>query len=91
MAVGSAQYTITSTASVIASAPAGPFTGPVGAVVILPDATTDVYLGGSNVSSTNGLKAAHGTALVAPITLFPGDVLYAVVATGTATVSVLQT
>lgn len=90
MAVGSQQYAITTTASIIASVPAGPFTGPVGAVVIYPDATNEVYVGGANVSATNGLKILHGTAIGPVIPLFPGDVLYAVTAS-TATVGVLQT
>jgi len=90
MAVGSGQVAVTSTPTVIASAPPGSQVGPAAAVWLLPDAAADVYLGGSNVSSSNGLKLLHSTTLFGPITLFRGDVLYAVTAT-TATVSVLQT
>lgn len=90
MSVGSQQYAVTGTASVIASVP--PLTGSVGggqvgAVIVTTSA--NVFLGGANVTSTNGLGI---TSTSAPLTvpLFPGDVLYAVAAT-TATVSVLQT
>lgn len=91
MAVGSQQYAVTGTASVIASAPGGTLpgagVGPSASLVVTT--TADIYLGGSNVSSTNGLKVSSTTAPF-PIPLYPGDVLYAVAAT-TATVSVLQT
>lgn len=91
MAVGSQQYAVTGTASIIASAPGdalpGAAGGPVAQVVVAT--TADIFLGGSNVSSSNGLKVSSTTAPF-PITLFPGDILYAVAST-TATVSVLQT
>lgn len=90
MAVGSQQYAITSTPAVIAAAPAGPQTGPAGAVWLLPDASADVYLGGEDVSSDTGFALPSGTDPVGPIPLFSGDVLYAVTA-DTATVGVLQT
>jgi hypothetical protein len=91
MSVGSQQYAIGSTASIIATAPTEiGVTGPVGAVMLLPDPANTVYIGGSNVSATKGLTIATGTALIGPIPLFSGDVLYAVTAS-TATLGVLQT
>lgn len=89
MAVGSQQYSVTSaTAVLIASVP--PVTGSLGyqtaSVVVATSAA--VLLGGSNVSTANGLSVASGPLTVA---LFPGDNLYAIASSTTATVSVLQT
>ncbi len=91
MAVGSQQYAVTGTASAVAAAPGESLPGAAGPAVAQVTVTTsaDIYLGGANVSSTNGLKVSSTTAPL-PVLLFPGDVLYAVAAT-TATVSVLQT
>jgi len=90
MSVGSAQYAVSTSAVLIASAPAGPSAGPVGAVWVLPDVTNDIYLGGSNVTTSNGLKVLHSTTPFGPVTLFAGDNLYAI-AGSSSTVSVLQT
>lgn len=91
MAVGSQQYAVTGTASVVAVAPEPALAGTAGQAVAQVVVTTsaDIYLGGSNVSASNGLKVQSTTAPL-PVLLFPGDTLYAVAAT-TATVSVLQT
>jgi hypothetical protein len=93
VAVGSQQYALTSTASVIASAPGDALPGgtPVAsAQVTIGIPTANIYLGGVNVSSTNGLLVASTNTVPFSVNLYPGDVLYAVTAT-TATVSVLQT
>jgi len=92
MAVGSQQYAITSTASIVASVPAGDVpTGPAGTVWLLADASNDVFIGGKGVTSSNGFKILHTiTSPIGPFTLFAGDVLYAVTAS-TATLTVLQT
>lgn len=90
MAVGSNQVAVTSTRQVIASGPPISNPGAVGSVWLYPDAANEVYIGGSNVSTTNGFKILHGTVLVGPFALYAGDVLYAVTAT-TATLGVLQT
>lgn len=91
MAVGSQQYAVSTSAVLIGSAPASAHVGPVGALLVLADATTDAYVGGANVSSTNGLKITHAVTAPVPITLFPGDSVYAVTASSTATLGVLQT
>jgi hypothetical protein len=92
MTVGSQQYSITSTRSVIAQAPAGTaMGGPAGAVLVANTTGSAVtaYLGGDNVSSSNGYALAQNATV--SITLYPGDVLYAITASSTATLSVLQT
>jgi len=63
---------------------------PEGKVVLLRDASADIYLGGSAVTgASNGFRLA--TTDVLSITLLQGDVLYAVAASGTPTVAVLVT
>lgn len=90
MTVGSGQVAVTGTRQVIASAPTVSNSGAVGSVWLYPDAANEVYIGGSNVSTTNGFKILHGTVPAGPFTLYAGDVLYAITAT-TATLGVLQT
>jgi len=91
MAVGSQQYSVSTTAVLIGSVPASPQPGPVGALLVLADATTDAYVGGVGVTSTNGMKVTHAVSAPVPITLYPGDAVYAITASGTATLGVLQT
>jgi hypothetical protein len=91
MTVGSQQYSVSTTAVLIGSAPASSQVGPVGALLVLADATVDAYVGGANVSSTNGMKVTHAVTAPVPITLYPGDTVYAITASGTATLGVLQT
>lgn len=93
MAVGSNQVSVGTSATLLASVPAGAGGGSPaqsGAVLLYPDATTDVFLGGANVSTTNGLKLKAAGTVPVTVPLFAGDVLYGIVATGTATVGVLQ-
>lgn len=90
MSLGSNQVTVGAQAVVLASVPTSTVPG-LTYVLLLADATVDVYLGGAAVSSTTGLKLTH--AITTPITvpLAPGDVLYGVTGSGSATVGVLQT
>lgn len=90
---GSQQYTVGTSATPIGSAPAeqSVVPGPTGWLLVLADATTDAYLGGPGVTSTNGMKITHAVTTPIAVPLFPGDQVFAVVATGSATISVLQT
>lgn len=92
MAVGSNQYTVTSSPQLIASMP--PATGSPGyqqtGSVVINNTGATVYLGGSNVSTTTGLAVATSATTYFTVPLFPGDNLYAVCGTSSV-VSVLQT
>jgi hypothetical protein len=86
---GSAQYTVgASTPALIASAPAGGGTGPVG-WFYFTNGSGVIYLGGSGVTSANGAQLAASTTLTG--WLFPGDSIYAITASSTSAVGVLQT
>lgn len=94
MAVGSQQYSVTSGSAVlIASMP--PATGSPGyqqtGSLVINNTGGVVYLGGSNVSSSNGLAVASSATTYFTIPLFPGDSVYAIAASTTSVVSVLQT
>lgn len=91
---GSQQYSVTSATAVpVAAAPGSgvpqaTIPGPVGWFYIANGANA-VYLGGANVSTSNGaLVAANGTFTGF---LYPGDVIYAIASSTTSTVTVLQT
>jgi len=84
MSLGSQQYTVSTTAVAIAN------TYNDGNVWIVNGGTASIYLGAANVSSSNGLLLAKQDAPL-NVTLHNGDVVYAITASGTATVSVLQT
>lgn len=90
MPVGSAQVSVGTGATLLASVPASTVPGQVGAVLLFADATKEVYLGGANVSTTNGLTLTHGLTAPFVVPLFPGDVLYGCVSSGSGTVGVLQ-
>lgn len=86
--IGSQQYTVTTTAAPIAS-----FNGQGNSeatVWITNTSATPVYLGGANVTSSNGYPYTKQNEPFGLI-LHVGDVLYAVTASSTATVGVLQT
>jgi len=89
--VGSQQYTVTTAAVAIASAPAGPTAGPAGALLAAntTGSAVTVYLGGPNVSSSNGFPLAQNASI--STYLFGGDTVYAITASGSATLAVLQT
>jgi len=86
---GSAQWAVGTTPVLIASAGPAATVGPTGWFYIVNSPTTAVYLGGgTSVTSTTGASLA--TSGTVSGFLFPGDTLYAVTASSTSTVSVLQ-
>jgi len=88
---GSAQYTAgASTAVLVAAAPVSQTPGPVGWFYFANGSgSIVVYLGGPGVTASNGAAvAANGTFSGY---LFSGDQIYAIAASSTAAVSVLQT
>lgn len=91
MGLGSAQVTVGTQAVLLASVPANTVPGVVGYVLLLADATVDAYIGGVNVSTTNGLKLTHAVTTPVTVPLSPGEALYGIVASSTATIGVLQT
>ncbi len=94
---GSQQYSVTSGAAVLlASAPGSTvpnatLPGPLGQAYIANGSGGTIYLGGSNVSTSNGIALAASTTLPSPLFLFSGDAIYAIASSTTSTVSVLQT
>lgn len=89
MAVGSYQVTVgSSTAVLLAQAPAGG-SGPVASVFISNGSGAAIFLGGAHVTSSNGASLAASTAIT--LWLFPGDALYAITASSTSSVGVIQT
>ena len=56
--------------------------------VYLDPLAQDVYIGGSNVTTATGLKLTKNT--IAPFIIPPNETLYAIVATGTAPLTVLE-
>lgn len=89
MAVGSAQVTVGTDPVLLAQAPGSGGSGPVGSVLISNGAGDDIYLGGTGVTTGNGSLLAASTAVT--LWLFPGDAIYAVAATDSSDVGVLQT
>lgn len=92
---GSQQFSVTSATAVpVASAPGSgvpqaTIPGPVGWFYLANSSSGAIYIGGANVSSSNGaLVAASGTFSGF---LFSGDTIYAIASSTTSTVSVLQT
>jgi len=90
MAVGSNQVTVGSSTPVLLAQAAVSFApGPVASVLISNGSGAAIFLGGSGVTASNGSQLAASTAIT--LWLFPGDSLYAVTASSTSTVGVLQT
>ncbi len=85
----SAQYAVGTAPTLLAAAPAGVTAGPVGWSYLSNGSGGTVYLGGPNVTSSNGAPLAASTTL--PAFLFAGDSVYGCTASGTSTVGVLQT
>jgi hypothetical protein len=83
MAISNAQVSVTTAATALNTA-AG---GWLRMRVALPTGGTTVYLGKSDVTSSNGCVLAAGTHI--DVTLAPGDVLYAI-SGSTSTVHVLR-
>jgi hypothetical protein len=88
---GAQQYSVTTAAALLASAPVSAAPGPAGWFAVANGSTAQtVYLnGGTAVSSTNGYALATSSNLSG--WLFPGDQIYGIAGAGTATVSVLVT
>jgi len=91
MSAGSQQYTTsTSAATLIASAPSATVREATGWFYVAnTDATNAVYIGGSNVSSANGVSIAHGGTFSG--FLFSGSSVYVIAAAGTPVVAVFMT
>lgn len=86
--VQSAQQAV-STAAVVAQGTPAAGTGSVpGSHVVLRPANGNIYVGGSDVSSSNGFLVASGGIL--GVDLETGESLYAVAASGTVTVHILK-
>ncbi len=86
--------TLLVSAPVVGVGPAG--VGPVGWFALANGTAATVYLnGGTTVSSSNGYPLGTSASTVAPNVLsgylFSSDAIYGVVASGTATVNVIQT
>jgi hypothetical protein len=87
----SQQYTTTSSAQLIASAPAeqAVVPGPTGWVYLTNGSGGSLYLGGPNVSSSNGAAVAASATWSG--WLFPGDSLYVIQDSASSVIGVLQT
>jgi hypothetical protein len=85
---GSAQYALGTAATLVASAPASLFPGPAGWFYAVAG-TAAVYLGAPGLTSSNGAPVSAGGTVSGY--LFPGDQVYALTASGTSTLAVLQT
>jgi predicted phage tail protein len=86
---GSAQFAIGTAASLVMVAPASSAAGATGWFYAVAGTAASVYLGASGVTSSNGAALAAGGTLSG--FLFPGDQVYALTASGTSTLAVLQT
>jgi hypothetical protein len=86
---GSQQYAIGTAASLVAAAPVASGPGPAGWFYAVAGTAASVLLGGPGVTSSNGVALAAGGTMSA--FLFQGDQVYALTASGTSTLSVLQT
>ena len=87
---GSQQYAVGTAPTLLASCPSTVTPGPLGWFYFTNGTAATVYLGGgTGVTSSNGASLAASTTLTGY--LFAGDNLYAVTASGTSTVGVLQT
>ena len=87
---GSAQYTVGTAPTLLASCPPAGAPGPLGWFSIANGTAATVYLGGGTaVSSTNGYPL--GASGVVSGYLFPADQVFGICASGSSPVSVLQT
>jgi hypothetical protein len=90
MAVGGQSSSVTSsTAVLLAAVPTSSFTGPVGSAVISNGSGGTVQVSGQGVTTSTGYPLAASTTIT--VTLYPGDAVYAIAASTTSVVSVLQT
>ena len=87
--MASAQFALGTAATQVLAAPAALTQGPAGWFSVTAGTAAAVYLGGSLVTSANGYALTAGGTLTG--WLFPGDCVYALTASGTSTLAVLQT
>lgn len=88
MPISSAALAVNTTAVLVASGAAG--RDPLVRVVVKGAASNDVYFGGADVTTANGLPLLTTDTNSITFELGPGDALYAI-ASGAATVRVLRT
>lgn len=86
---GSQQYAVGTAPTLVLSAPQASQVGPSGWFYVVAGTAATVYLGSPVVTSSNGAAIAAGGTVTG--FLFPGDTLYALTASGTSTLAVLQT
>ena len=88
---GSQQYTTSTTAQLIASAPAeaADEAGPMSWVYLTNGSGGSCYLGGAGLTTSNGASVAASTTWTG--FLFPGDQLYVIQNSGSSALGVLQT
>jgi len=87
MPIQTSVITVTTTATLLASNPLRASTDLL-PVTLRNDSGFDIYLGGSGVTSSTGLRLADGDVL--PFELGQGDDLYAIVPSGTAALQVFK-
>lgn len=78
MALSSAAVTVATSATALHS---GSVNGSCRVLVVNNDASATMYVGGSDVSTTNGVPVTAGKSL--SLTLAPGEIAYGVVASST--------
>lgn len=89
MTTDSEIYTLnTSTPTLIASG--GTISGEAVEVHLQNYSTIDIYIGGSNVTSADGIKFVSSDSIWGPIKLRAGAFLYAIAASGTPAIRVLK-
>jgi hypothetical protein len=85
---GSAQYSIGTAPTLVVSAPAASVPGPVGWFCAVAGTAASVLLGGAGAGTASSMALAAGGTLSG--FLFQGDQVYALTASGTSTLAVLQ-
>jgi len=84
MALITSQVTVTTNATLLVTAD----TNPISVHLHLHDNTDNVYIGTSAVTTATGLRLIKQDSF--EIQLMPGNSLYAIITTGTATVSIMK-
>jgi hypothetical protein len=84
VALTTSQITVTTNATLLAASD----TSPILIHLHLHDNTDNVYIGTSAVTTSTGLRLVKQDSF--EIQLMPGNSLYAIITTGTATVSVMK-
>jgi hypothetical protein len=84
MPLTSSQVTVTTSPTLLVAGD----TNPILVHLHLHDNTDNVYIGNSAITTSTGLRLIKQDSF--EISLAPGNALYAVISTGTATVSVLK-